>query len=110
MKILLLFLLLLPTLLMAQTAGLRGTVRDAQQRPVPFASVVLPERRQGTTANAAGEFELKTLLAGPARVSASAVGDATTRAGFPAWTCSRPLSQRTLRRLQRRLPMLSRRF
>jgi iron complex outermembrane receptor protein len=70
----LLLLLFIPTLLMAQTATLRGTVLDVQHRSVAFASVVLPMQQQGTTANANGEFELKSLRPGPARVSASAVG------------------------------------
>ncbi|WP_375416985.1 TonB-dependent receptor plug domain-containing protein [uncultured Hymenobacter sp.] len=56
------------------TATLRGTVLDAQRRPVPYASVALPAQQQGATATAAGTFELSGLAAGPARVLASAVG------------------------------------
>ncbi len=70
----LLLLLLGPLSVFAQTATLRGTVQDAQRRPVPFASIVLPERQQGATADAAGAFTLTNLAAGPVRVAASAVG------------------------------------
>ena len=78
MRLFILFLLLLgaglPGQAQAQTATVRGTVRDAQNRPVPYASVALPERQQGATADAAGTFALSRLAAGPARLVASAVG------------------------------------
>ncbi|MBF9223656.1 TonB-dependent receptor [Hymenobacter ruricola] len=77
MKHLLLALLLLPRLLLAQTGTLRGTVRDEQRRPVPFASVVLPAARLGATADAEGIFEIAGVPAGPARLVASAVGYTT---------------------------------
>jgi iron complex outermembrane receptor protein len=74
MKHLLLMLLLLPQVLLAQPGTLRGTVRDEQRRPVPFASVALPAAGQGATANAEGAFEIAAVPAGPVRLVASAVG------------------------------------
>ncbi|MDO7854457.1 TonB-dependent receptor [Hymenobacter convexus] len=77
MKLLLLALLLLlslPKCLLAQTGTLAGTVRDEQQRPVPFASVALPAAGLGATADAEGAFIIANVPAGPVRVLASAVG------------------------------------
>ncbi|MBD2724717.1 TonB-dependent receptor [Hymenobacter armeniacus] len=85
MKHLLLALLMLPRLLCAQTGTLRGTVRDEQRRPVPYASVVLPAASLGATADGDGRFEITAVPAGPARLVASAVGYATaTRAATVA--------------------------
>ena len=70
-----LFLLLfLPQLVLAQTATVRGTVRDRDGKGVPFASVVVPGLTQGTTATETGTFALPNLPAGPLTVVASAVG------------------------------------
>ncbi|GAA4005170.1 hypothetical protein GCM10022408_16250 [Hymenobacter fastidiosus] len=71
---LILLLLLLPQVLLAQTGTLAGTVRDAQQRPVPFASVALPAAGLGVTADARGTFRVPDVPAGPVQVVASAVG------------------------------------
>ena len=73
--------LLLPQVLLAQTGTLAGTVRDAQQRPVPFASVAVPAAGLGTTADAQGAFRVANVPAGQVQAVASAVGFArATRA------------------------------
>ena len=66
----LLLLLLLPQVLLAQTGTLAGTVRDAQQRPVPCASVAVPAARLGTTADAQGGFRVADVPAGLVQVVA----------------------------------------
>ena len=73
MKLILLF-LVLPQALLAQTGTLTGTVRDTQQRPVPFASIVLPAAGLGATADAAGAFRVAEVPAGTLRAVVSAVG------------------------------------
>ncbi|HEX8326299.1 MAG TPA: TonB-dependent receptor [Hymenobacter sp.] len=78
MKHLVLLLLLLPQVLLAQTGTLRGTVRDAQLRPVPFASVAVPAAGLGATADAQGAFQVMEVPAGAVRVVVSAVGFAAT--------------------------------
>jgi iron complex outermembrane receptor protein len=75
-RTLLLFFLLFPNLLWAQTATLKGTVRDARQA-VPFASVALLGTGRGTVADASGAFTLRDVPAGPARLQVSAVGYTT---------------------------------
>ncbi|RZK61528.1 MAG: TonB-dependent receptor, partial [Hymenobacter sp.] len=77
MKQLLLCLLLLPTLARAQ--ALRGYVTDQAGQPIPYASVAVPARHQGTTADAAGAFALTGLPAGPQQLEVSAVGYAPAR-------------------------------
>ncbi|WP_305004814.1 TonB-dependent receptor [Hymenobacter aranciens] len=72
----LLLLLLLPSLLMAQTATLTGTVRDARQ-PVPFASVAVRGTTLGTTADASGHFVLREVPPGTVVLQISAVGYST---------------------------------
>ena len=74
MKYFLLLLLLLPELLFAQQIVLTGTVRNAQGQPVPFAGVGAVGTSLGTTADAAGRYELSGAPAGPLRLRASAVG------------------------------------
>ena len=74
MKTLLLFCFLLPRLIAAQQLTITGTVRDAQRRPVPFASVAVLGTALGATADAVGLFRLAGVPAGPARLQASAVG------------------------------------
>ncbi|MGI4820733.1 MAG: TonB-dependent receptor [Janthinobacterium lividum] len=71
----LLLLLLLPGLACAQ--ALRGQVQDPAGRPVPYASVAVPALKQGTTADAAGEFGLPDLPSGSHRLEISALGYAT---------------------------------
>src|SRR6476661_5068759 len=73
-QLLLMLLWLLPEYLLAQTGTLAGTVRDEQQRPVPFASVAVPAVGLGATADAQGAFSIANVPAGPVRVLASAVG------------------------------------
>ncbi|RYY11273.1 MAG: carboxypeptidase-like regulatory domain-containing protein, partial [Cytophagaceae bacterium] len=77
MKQLLLCLLFTPFLAPAQ--ALRGHVQDAAGQPIPYASVVVPARHLGTTADAAGDFALPDLPAGPQQLEVSAVGYATAR-------------------------------
>ncbi|GAA3975663.1 TonB-dependent receptor [Hymenobacter antarcticus] len=74
---LILLLLVLPQLLLAQTGTITGTVRDARQRPVPFASIVLPAAGLGATADAQGAFRVADVPAGTVRAVASAVGYAS---------------------------------
>jgi hypothetical protein len=38
--------------------GVQGTIQDSNGKPIPFASVYVPEIKQGTTANMEGEFTL----------------------------------------------------
>jgi iron complex outermembrane receptor protein len=76
MKLLLLCLLLLPALARAQV--LRGRVLDQAGQPVPYASVAVPARHLGTTANATGAFALPDLPPGPHALEVSAVGYAST--------------------------------
>ncbi len=71
----LLFSLLLPLSLLAQTGTVRGTVREADgSTVVPFASVVVAGTSVGTTASAEGKFELPGVPAGATRLTASGVG------------------------------------
>ncbi|RZK48624.1 MAG: TonB-dependent receptor, partial [Hymenobacter sp.] len=77
MKQLLLCLLLTPPLARAQ--ALRGHVQDAAGQPVPYASVAVPARHLGTTADAAGDFTLPDLPAGPQQLEVSAIGYALAR-------------------------------
>jgi iron complex outermembrane receptor protein len=77
MKQLLLCLLLFPVLARAQS--LQGQVRDQAGQPVPFASVAVPARHQGTTADATGAFVLPGLPAGAQQLEISAVGYASAR-------------------------------
>ena len=75
MKTLVLILVLVvPRLLLAQSPGLGGTVRDAGGRPVPFASVAVLGTAFGAQADADGHFQLPEVPAGPVRLQASAVG------------------------------------
>jgi iron complex outermembrane receptor protein len=92
MKQLLLYLLLTPVL--AQAQALRGHVQDAAGHPVPYASVAMPALHQGTTADAAGDFTLPDLPAGPQQLEVSAVGYTLARP-----TVTLPLSQPLLVRL-----------
>ncbi|SMB99589.1 TonB-dependent receptor plug [Hymenobacter roseosalivarius DSM 11622] len=69
-----LFLSLLPLSTTAQTATVRGTVRDRDGKGVPFASVAVPGTPLGTSASEAGTFTLPGLPAGPVKIVASAVG------------------------------------
>jgi iron complex outermembrane receptor protein len=92
MKQLLICLLLTPFLAPAQ--ALRGHVQDAASHPVPYASVAAPALHQGTTADAAGDFILPDLPAGPQQLEVSAVGYATARP-----TVMLPLAQPLLVRL-----------
>ena len=73
MKILQLILCWLPQLVAAQAAEVTGTVRDGQRQPVPFASVGVVGTTTGATADAAGRFELRGVLAGTQRLRASLV-------------------------------------
>ena len=59
---------------MAQTATVRGTVRDRDGKGVPFASVVVPSISQGATATETGTFSLTDLPVGSLTIVASAVG------------------------------------
>ena len=77
MKQLLLLLLFSSSSAYAQVP-LRGRVQDAAGRPVPYASVAVPARQQGTTADAEGAFNLSLPL-GPHQLEVSAVGYATSR-------------------------------
>jgi iron complex outermembrane receptor protein len=69
----LLLLLLLPSLLLAQTGTFTGLVRAGQQS-VPFASVAIPGSGLGTTADATGHFTLREVPAGTVALQVSAVG------------------------------------
>ena len=86
MKFILLFLLLVPQIINAQGIELRGTVRDAQGRAVPFASVGVVGTALGATADAAGQFALDGVPAGLVRLRASAVGFAPLEQGADART------------------------
>ncbi len=75
-----LFLALGPvSFLFGQSAIIRGDVRDANGKPVPFATVALLNTADSTLAKAgattdAGRFELATTTAGSYRLAISAVG------------------------------------
>ena len=92
MKHLFFILFLLPAFAHAQL--LRGQIQDPAGRAVPYASVVVPALRQGTTADAAGHFIL-SLPAGPQRLEVSAVGYATA-----SQAVTLPLAQPLVIRLQ----------
>ncbi|WP_263841754.1 TonB-dependent receptor [Salinibacter sp.] len=75
----LLMLVALPSAVQAQSADLRGTVTDAQDRPVPSVNLVLErsesgERVAGTSTTADGTFRVRRLPPGTYRLVASAVG------------------------------------
>ena len=74
MKGALIILWLLPQLVFAQIITIGGAVRDGQHQPVPFAGVGVAGTALGATADAAGNFELLGVPAGPVRLRASAVG------------------------------------
>ncbi len=38
---------------------LKGTIRDVEKNPVPYATVYIQELKQGTTANARGDYEIR---------------------------------------------------
>lgn len=57
-----------------QTATITGSVLDADQNPIPFASVYISELKQGNAANENGIFELKNIPYGQWQLTASAVG------------------------------------
>jgi hypothetical protein len=42
----------------AQSAGVRGTVRDAAGQPMPFASILVRDAKTGTMANDEGRYEI----------------------------------------------------
>ncbi len=52
----LLLILNVPALSFGQ--GVQGAIKDSSGKPIPFASVYVPEIQQGTTANIEGEFTL----------------------------------------------------
>ncbi|MBC7448909.1 MAG: TonB-dependent receptor plug domain-containing protein [Hymenobacteraceae bacterium] len=67
--------LLLPLIVLAQPATIRGTVREADGGAVvPFASVAVPGTSVGTTASAEGAFELRGIPTGSTKLIASGVG------------------------------------
>lgn len=61
-----------------QSAELRGTVTDAQERPVPSVNVVLEQEGgaqvAGTSTNANGTFRFENVSTGSYRLIASAIG------------------------------------
>lgn len=70
-----LLLLLFSLNALAQTATIRGTVREADGgAPVPFASVAVPGTSVGTTASETGSFVLTNVPAGTTKLLASGVG------------------------------------
>ena len=52
---------------------LKGTIRDKQGKPVPFASVFIPATTNGTAANASGEYQL-SLAPGTYSVNCQSIG------------------------------------
>ena len=75
-KLLILLCLLLTLSARAQTR-LTGTVVDEQRRPVPYASVALPDGSAGTATNEVGEFSL-SVPALPQRLVVLSIGYART--------------------------------
>jgi hypothetical protein len=65
----------------AQTAGLSGTVRDAQGQPLELVVVAIEGQPGGATTNAQGEFTLRLLrpVSGPAVLVARRLGYQTLR-------------------------------
>ena len=43
----------------AEAQLLRGTIKDAQGEPIPYATVYIKELKQGTTANTKGNYEIR---------------------------------------------------
>lgn len=74
----LLFLLMLPVFLKAQTGGIQGRLRTSDG-PALYASVALANTKFGTTTNDKGVYELKNIPAGTYEVQLSAVGYITER-------------------------------
>jgi len=66
----------------AQTTRLSGTVVDEQRRPVPFASVALPDGSAGTATNEVGEFSLLVPTL-PQRLVVISMGYARTEVAAP---------------------------
>ncbi|MDP2237659.1 MAG: DUF5686 and carboxypeptidase regulatory-like domain-containing protein [Bacteroidales bacterium] len=56
LNILLIFSLFLPQLSNGQEV--KGVIRDANSKPIPFASIYNPQLQKGTTANMEGEYQL----------------------------------------------------
>ena len=67
-----------PFIAMAQTATVRGTVKDPAGHPLSGASIIIQGRSGGTTTNNQGEFSL-SVPAGTYIVNASYVGYITAR-------------------------------
>lgn len=67
-----------PFIAMAQTATVRGTVKDPAGHPLSGASIIIQGRSGGTTTNNQGEFSL-SVPAGTYTVNASYVGYITAR-------------------------------
>ena len=80
-KTLLLYLLLSTLSARAQTR-LTGNVVDEQRRPVPFASVALPDGSAGTATNEVGAFSLP-VPALPQRLVVLSIGYARTEVATP---------------------------
>jgi iron complex outermembrane receptor protein len=90
-KWLLLLMLMAPQLAFAQLTNVVGAVRDGQHQPVPFASVGVVGTALGITADAAGQFVLADVPAGPVRLRASAMGFAAAEQRLTA-TAGQPLT------------------
>ncbi|PWT99309.1 MAG: SusC/RagA family TonB-linked outer membrane protein, partial [Bacteroidetes bacterium] len=58
LKVILLFAILLPTLILAQTKTITGRIVDAGGNPVPGASILIKQTNQGTSTDADGKFSL----------------------------------------------------
>ncbi|MDO8896876.1 MAG: carboxypeptidase-like regulatory domain-containing protein, partial [Bacteroidales bacterium] len=56
LNILLIFSLFLPQLSNGQEV--KGVIRDANSKPIPFASIYNAQLQKGTTANMEGEYQL----------------------------------------------------
>ena len=57
-----------------QIASIQGNVTDTDKKPIPFASVYIPELQKGTAADASGNFTIDNIPYGSWQLTASAVG------------------------------------
>ncbi|MEM6646786.1 MAG: TonB-dependent receptor [Bacteroidota bacterium] len=74
MRTLLLFLACFPSLALAQSTVLEGTVRDGAGQPMPFANVQLAGTLDGAATDADGRFQFATRQTGPQELMASMMG------------------------------------
>lgn len=65
---------LLCQLAFAQTASVKGRISNNSGEPVPFATVLLSETQQGSTARTDGSFELQKIPPGSYRLLVSSIG------------------------------------